>query len=56
MGLNLVAGMANARLTQQLKRAVPGLLAGGVGGAVGGLLGNILVSLLGADFSRSAGW
>ncbi len=55
MGLNLLAGMANARLGQQLKRAVPGLLAGGVGGAVGGFLGNILVSLLGANF-RAIGW
>jgi hypothetical protein len=55
MGLNLLAGMANARFTQQLKRAVPGLLAGGLGGAVGGFLGNILVSLLGANF-RAIGW
>jgi hypothetical protein len=55
MGLNLLAGMANARFTQQLKRAVPGLLAGGVGGAIGGFIGDILVSLLGPDF-RAIGW
>ena len=55
MGLNLLAGMANARLTQQLKRIVPGLLAGGVGGALGGFLGDILVSVFGPDF-RAIGW
>ncbi len=55
IGLNLVAGMANGRLTQQLKRVGPGLVAGGVGGFVGGLLGNILVGLLGMHF-RAIGW
>ena len=30
-GLNLVAGMANGRLKEQIKRVVPGLVAGGVG-------------------------
>ncbi len=58
MGLNLLAGMANARLSQQLKRAVPGLLAGGLGGAVGGFLGNILFSVFsvfGANV-RAIGW
>ena len=58
MGLNLLAGMANARFTQQLKRAVPGLLAGGLGGAVGGFLGNVLFSafsVFGANV-RAIGW
>ncbi len=58
MGLNLLAGMANARFIQQLKRAVPGLVAGGLGGAVGGFLGNVLFSLFsvfGANV-RAIGW
>lgn len=52
-GLNLLAGMANGQLVQQVMRLGPGLIGGAVGGAVGALLGDVLYS---AGLPRALGW
>jgi pSer/pThr/pTyr-binding forkhead associated (FHA) protein len=53
LGLNVVAGMANARWKQLLRRALPGLVGGCLGGAVGGMIGNLLYAL---GLPRAIGW
>ena len=53
LGLNVLAGMSNAQWRQLLRRALPGLVGGGLGGIAGGLVGQSSTS---ADFpARSAG-
>jgi hypothetical protein len=54
MGINLVAGTANAQWKVLLRRAVAGLVCGLIGGAVGGLVGNVLFVY--AKIPRSIGW
>lgn len=53
-GLNLVAGMVNARWKQQSQRVVIGLLTGGIGGGLGGFLGQVLFNSFGLP--RAIGW
>ncbi|MGE3818843.1 MAG: FHA domain-containing protein [Isosphaeraceae bacterium] len=53
-GLNLVAGMVNARWRQQSRRVVIGLLTGGVGGGIGGFLGQVLFETF--NLPRAIGW
>jgi hypothetical protein len=53
-GLNLLAGMANGQLGEQLKRIGPGLVGGAIGGMVGALLGDWLYVSLGVP--RALGW
>ena len=53
LGLNVVAGMANAQWKELLRRALPGLAGGCLGGAVGGMMGNLLYSL---GLPRAIGW
>jgi len=53
VGLNLVAGLANAQWKQLLRRALPGLIGGYVGGAIGGIMGQGLYS---AGLPRVIGW
>ena len=53
LGLNVVAGMANAHWKELLRRALPGLVGGFLGGAVGGTIGNLLYAL---GLPRAIGW
>jgi len=53
VGLNLVAGLANAQWKQLLRRALPGLIGGYLGGAIGGIMGQGLYS---AGLPRVIGW
>jgi hypothetical protein len=53
LGLNVIAGMANAQWKQLLLRALPGLLGGCLGGAAGSLIGDILGRV---EVPRGFGW
>ena len=53
LGLNAVAGMANAQWKELLRRALPGLAGGFLGGAVGGTIGDFLYLL---GLPRAIGW
>ncbi|HVX64514.1 MAG TPA: FHA domain-containing protein [Pirellulales bacterium] len=52
-GLAVVAGMANGRWQDFVRRGLPGLLGGALGGAAGSLLGDVLYSL---GLPRALGW
>jgi hypothetical protein len=53
-GLNLLAGRANARWTQLLRRLTAGFIGGLLGGAIGGTLGDLLYAAVGVP--RALGW
>jgi hypothetical protein len=53
LSLNMVAGMSNGQWRQLLRRALPGLVGGGLGGVVAGLVGNGLYSF---GLPRAIGW
>ena len=53
LGLNLVAGMANAQWKQLLRRAAAGVLSGGIGGCVGSAIGDLLYA---CGLPRAIGW
>jgi hypothetical protein len=55
LGLSVVGGLANGRLSQIALRALPGVVTGGFGGAVGGLVGDVLYQLL-PSLGRAPGW
>lgn len=46
IGINLVAGMANAQWKQLALRILPGLVCGGIGGAIAAPIGQVLVHLV----------
>ena len=53
LGLNVLAGLANAQWRQLARRALPGLAGGGIGGIVGGLIGQVLYV---NGLPREIGW
>jgi hypothetical protein len=59
-GLNVAAGMANAKWRQLFKRLVPGLIIGGMAGAIGGFIGNLLFESIVLEkflgLPRAIGW
>lgn len=55
LGLSVVAGLANGRLTQIALRGLPGIVGGGFGGAIGSFVGDVIYSLFPA-LGRAPGW
>jgi hypothetical protein len=55
LGLSVVAGLADGRLSQVAMRALPGIVAGGFGGALGSFIGNVIYLVL-PLVGRPLGW